>query len=178
MTAPCVLVLSTSLHPESRSRVMALAARAELDALGAQTAWFDCRDVQFPYMDGHSAGSHAATVALRTALGAADAVFLASGVYNFDVSAVAKACLELGGKAWDGKVVCIGCATGSMVSFMAPMGLANSLMLDFRCVVVPRFPMATQAAIVDGAVADAEVARRIREACAMTMRLADATRGA
>jgi NAD(P)H-dependent FMN reductase len=178
MTAPRILVLSTSLHPQSRSRVMAIAARAELDALGAQTSWFDCRDVQFPYMDGHSAGSHAATVALRTALGAADAVFLASGIYNFDVSAVAKACLELGGKAWDGKVVCIGCATGSMVSFMAPMGLANSLMLDFRCVVVPRFPMATQAEIVDGAVADAETSRRIREACAMTVRLADATRGA
>jgi FMN reductase len=177
-TPPRILVLSTSLHPESRSRDMALAARAELDALGAQTAWFDCRDVQFPYMDGHAAGSHEATVALRTALGAADAVFLASGIYNFDVSAVAKACLELGGRAWDDKVVCIACATGSMVSFMAPLGLANSLMLDFRCVIVPRFPMATQAAITDGSVTDPETARRIREACAMTVRLASARQGA
>jgi len=171
------LVLSTSLHPESRSRVIAKAARGELDGLGAATSWLDCRDLQLPYMDGHSAAAHPGAIALRAALEPADAVLLASGVYNFDVSAVAKACVELGGKAWEGKVVCIACATGSMVSYMAPLGFAGSLMLDFRCVIVPRFPMVTQAAVVDGAIADEPSRRRIREACEMTLRLAGALRG-
>ena len=170
------LVLSTSLHPESRSRAMALHARAELAALGAEASWFDCRDVQLPYMDGHSARAHEATAALQAALGPAEAVFLASGVYNYDVSAVAKACLELGGRSWNGKAVCIACATGSMASLMAPLGLANSLMLDFRCVVVPRFPMATQDAVAEGRVADPECAGRIREACESLLVLARAVR--
>lgn len=170
------LVLSTSLHPESRSRAMARHAKGELESLGASVSWFDCRDVAMPYMDGHSARGHAATAALQAALAPVDAVFLASGVYNYDVSAVAKACLELGGRSWNGKVVCIACATGSMASLMAPLGLANSLMLDFRCVIVPRFPMATQDAVTDGAVADPECARRIRESCESLVALARAVR--
>lgn len=176
MTDLRVLVLSTSLHPESRSRVVARTARGELDSCGVVTSWLDCRDLQLPYMDGHAAASHPGAIALRAALEPADAVLVAGGVYNFDVSAVAKACVELGGKAWEGKVVCIACATGSMVSYMAPLGFAGSLMLDFRCVVVPRFPMVTQAVVVDGAIADEPSRRRIREACEMTVRLATALR--
>ena len=169
--APRVLVLSTSLHPESRSRAMAQHARAVLAELGAEVSWFDCREVEMPYMDGHSAHAHEATAALKSAIAGAQAVVLASGVYNFDVSAVAKACIELGGKSWNDKVVCLMCATGSMVSYMAPLGLANSLMLDFRCVIVPRFPMAMQGAFAGGKVTDPECDRRIREACAAMVAL-------
>ena len=35
------------------------------------------------------------------------------------------------------------CAAGGQGSYMAPMQVANSLMLDFRCVIVPRFVYAT-----------------------------------
>ena len=162
---PRILVLSTSLHPSSRSRMLAEHARLSLAHRGTQVAWFDCREAQLPYMDGHSAHGHEAAQSLQRALGACDAVLIASGIYNYDVSAVAKACLELGGRAWNDKTVGIACATGSMVSFMSHMGLVSSLMLDFRCVVVPRFVYATGEAFVDGKLADEAVQLRLAELC-------------
>ena len=162
---PRVLVLSTSLHPQSRSRILAEHARVSLAHRGTQVAWFDCREVELPYMDGHTAHGHEATQALQRALGACDAVLIASGIYNYDVSAVAKACLELGGRAWNDKTVGIACATGSMVSYMGHMGLAASLMLDFRCVIVPRFVCATGDAFADGKLVDEGIQTRMAELC-------------
>lgn len=169
---PRVLVLSTSLHPQSRSRIMAGQARVALGHRGAQVAWFDCREVEFPYMDGHSAHAHEATKALQRALGACDAVLVTTGIYNYDVSAVAKACLELGGRAWNDKTVGIACATGSMVSYMSHVGLAASLMLDFRCVIVPRFVYATGEAFKDGKLVDEGVQTRMAELCGSLLDLA------
>ena len=39
--------------------------------------------------------------------------------------------------------------------------IANSLMLDFRCIIVPRFVYAVGSAFRDGAIADGKVAQRI-----------------
>ncbi len=50
-----------------------------------------------------------------------------------------------------------------MVSYMSHMGLANSLMLDFRCVVVPRFVYATGDAFRDGRLVDEGVQSRMAE---------------
>ena len=46
---------------------------------------------------------------------------------------------------------------------MSVMSIANSLMLDFRCVIVPRFVYAVGSAFRDGAVSDGKVAERIDE---------------
>jgi FMN reductase len=50
-----------------------------------------------------------------------------------------------------------------MVSYMAHTGLANSLMLDFRCVIVPRFVYATGEAFRDGKLVDEGVQARMAE---------------
>ena len=160
---PRILVISTSLHPESRSRILAEHARMALAHRGAQVAWFDCREADLPHMDGHGAAGHEGAKALQRALGACDGVLIATGIYNFDVSAVAKSCVELGGRAWNDKTVGIACAAGSMVSYMAHLGLANSLMLDFRCVIVPRFVYATGDAFRDGKLVDEGAQARMAE---------------
>jgi hypothetical protein len=40
---------------------------------------------------------------------------------------------------WNEKLVGFLCAAGGKSSYMAVMSLANSLMLDFRCFILPRF---------------------------------------
>ena len=45
----------------------------------------------------------------------------------------------MAGRAFTGKPVGFVCAAGGRSSYMAVLGLANSLMLDFRCLIVPRF---------------------------------------
>ena len=90
-------------------------------------------------------------------------LFQATPVYNYNASASAKNLIELTGDAWNNKVVGFISATGDRSSYMAPMGLINSLMLDFRCLIVPRFVQAARDEIPnDGKLAE-EIIKRIRE---------------
>lgn len=54
---------------------------------------------------------------------------------------------------------------------MSVLGLANSLMLDFRAVIVPRFVYATKADFQGGQLISAEVMARIDELAETSMRL-------
>ena len=73
----------------------------------------------------------------------APAIIIASPVYNYDLNAAAKNIVELTGQSWLDKPVGLLCAAGGHHSYMAPIGLANSLMFDFRCHIVPRYVYAT-----------------------------------
>ena len=111
------------------------------------------------------------------AIKAADGVIVAAPVYNYDVSASAKNMIELTGSAWEDKIVGFLCAAGGMSSYMSVMAYANSLMLDFRCVIIPRFVFATGDAFDDDSVTDAKVTRRIEQVAAELVRFATALRG-
>jgi len=79
---------------------------------------------------------------------------------------------ELTGSAWEGKVVGFLNAAGGDTSYMSVMSMASSLMLDFRCVIVPRFVYATGSAFRDGVVSDRKVAGRIDELAQELVRFA------
>ncbi len=113
----------------------------------------------------------------RTAIAAADGIIVAAPVYNYDVSASAKNMIELTGGAWEDKIVGFLCAAGGMSSYMSVMAYANSLMLDFRCVVIPRFVFATAEAFDDETVTDPKIATRIEQVAAELVRFTSALRG-
>ena len=68
-----------------------------------------------------------------------DAIVVAVPIYVYDTNAAIKNFVDLSGRAWTDKPVGFLCAAGGPSSYMAILGLANSLMLDFRCLIVPRF---------------------------------------
>src|SRR5438034_11602701 len=80
---------------------------------------------------------------LSSAIESADGILIAAPVYNYDVAAAAKNMIELTGSAWENKIVGFLCAAGGTASYMSVMAYANSLMLDFRCVIILRFVFAT-----------------------------------
>ena len=57
---------------------------------------------------------------------------------------------------------------------MAPLALAHSLMLDFHCLIAPRFVYAVQSDFSADALASDAVRRRIADLCRSTTALADA----
>ena len=95
-------------------------------------------------------------------------------MYNYDASAATKNLIELTGQAWTNKVIGFLCAAGGSGSYMSIMGLANSLMLDFRCLVIPRFVYATKEAFAEGRVSDSQVDDRIQELAETLTRLSKA----
>ncbi len=145
MNRPAFLVISCSLHPRSKSRRLADQAAACLRQLGEPVESIDLRDFELPICDGDSSSSTPPARQLREKIAAASAVLLAAPVYNYDVNAAAKNLVELTGSAWEGKLVGLLCAAGGRSSYMSPAGLANSLMFDFRCWIIPRFVYAAKA---------------------------------
>lgn len=171
-------VISSSLHPESNSRLLAREAHRFLAAAGQEATFTDLRDLALPPCDGAAAYRQEATARARALVAGADGLLLATPIYNYDANAALKNLVELTGKAWEDKVVAFACAAGGGASYMGIMALANSLMLDFRCVVVPRFVYATESDFAGEAILNPEVARRTQEVAAELARLTAALRPA
>ena len=138
-----ILMISCSLHPASKSRQLAARALARLESRGADVRMIDLVDHPLPPCDGGAAYGDSAAVDMKAAVKEASAAILAFPIYNYDANATFKNMMELTGDAWTGMTVAMMCAAGGQGSYMAPMQVANSLMLDFRCVIVPRFVYAT-----------------------------------
>lgn len=173
---PKYLVVSTSGNPDSNSRRMGRAAFKSLEAAKVDCTWLDINDLELPMCDANACYGHAGARQLSAAITAADGIMVAAPVYNYDVSASAKNMIELTGKAWEDKVVGFVCAAGGMSSYMSVMAYANSLMLDFRCVIIPRFVYATGDAFDGDELKDAKVTERIGQVSAELIRFTQALR--
>jgi NAD(P)H-dependent FMN reductase len=168
-----ILIISSSLRSESLSRILAHEARRVLEHDGRQAAILDLRDHSLPLCDGGNSEAHPSAVRIRELLGKASAILVATPVYNYAANAAIKNLIELTGSAWQDKAVGFLCAAGGMSSYMSIMSLANSLMLDFRCVIVPRFVYATEEAFADGRITDDDVTNRVAELARTTARLGE-----
>lgn len=171
------LVISSSLHPTSRSRILARSVAERLRSQDREVEIFDLSQRVLPPCDGATAYGDENVIALAELIREADAIYVASPVYNYDVNAAIKNAVELTGKAWTGKTVALLLAAGGQGSYMSAMGLANSLMLDFRCVIVPRFVYATGESFEGDSLADEEITRRVDTLVAETLKLSDALSG-
>lgn len=152
-------------------------AFAHLQKAGVVCAWLDISELGLPLCDADTCYTQPAAQKLNKAIEAADGILVATPVYNYDVAAAAKNMVELTGSAWEAKVVGFLCAAGGMNSYMSVMAFANSLMLDFRSVIIPRFVYATGASFEGDELKDKMVVERIGEVAAELIRFTQALRG-
>ena len=164
-----VLILGCSLNPDSTSQILARDAATVFGSLGVNANVIDLREHALPVCDGETTDSN--TEMIAAAVRAADAVVFAVPIYNYDVNAAAKNAVEHVGSAFEGKLVAFLCSAGGSASYMSIMSLANSLMLDFRCLVVPRFVYSTGECFRDGKIVSSDVAARLRKLCEEVVRL-------
>src|SRR5271154_6324981 len=137
--SPEYLIISASLRSASLSRIMAETLRVAYEKLGVAHQLIDLREYVLPLCDGEAAYGHPHVTTLSALVEAARVIVVATPIYNYDANATAKNLVELTGSAWENKTVGFLCAAGGATSYMSIMGLANSLMLDFRCLIIPRF---------------------------------------
>ena len=173
---PPVLVVSSSLNPASRSHLLAVAAAGALDGIGAPRDLLDLREWDLPICDGKACYEHPAIGPLTERVAGAAAILVASPVYNYDLNAAVKNFLELTGSAWEAKAVGFLCAAGGQRSYMSPIGLANSLMFDYRCHIIPRYVYATKEDFTAASKPSEELAGRIRQLARAAVDLASALR--
>lgn len=174
-----IAIISCSLHPQSRSYVLAQQAHTLLQAKGIDSTLTDLRDMNIPMCDATDAYDHPDSVAIKEVIKAADAVLMAFPIYNYDGNAAAKNLMEIAGSAFNDKVVGFMCAAGGQRSFMSAMGLANNLMLDFRVIFVPRYVYAVGGDFGDDReetmyIASEKIMDRMRELVETTVTIASA----
>src|ERR1043166_7505298 len=158
---PKHLVISTSGNPDSNSRRMGRIAYAHLEERKMDCDWIDIREMDLPLCDADKCYGVPVSKKLSAKIEAADGILIAAPVYNYDVAAATKNMIELTGSAWEDKIVGFLCAAGGMGSYMSVMAYANSLMLDFRCVIIPRFVFATSDVFDGENITDKKILRRI-----------------
>ena len=167
-----ILVVSCSLNPTSRSHRLALVAEAVLRGLGVTHELIDLREWELPLCDGSNSYSHPLVRSLADKVAGAAAVLLVSPVYNYDLNAAVKNLVELTGQAWVEKPVGFLCSAGGRSSYMSPIGLANSLMLDFRSHIIPRFVYVTKEDFASNGEPSKESQARIRQLVEATIDMA------
>src|ERR1700682_902842 len=173
---PKHLVISTSGNPDSNSRRMGRVALAHLQKQIVCCAGIDIRKMPLPLCDADKCYGMPGSRKLSAAIAAADGILVAAPVYNYDVAAAAKNMLELTGSAWEDKIVGFLCAAGGSSSYMSVMAYANSLMLDFRCVIIPRFVFATGEAFDGENITDKKITERIEQVADDLVRFTKALR--
>ena len=172
-----ILVLSSSLHPSSRSRVLARRMESALEDAGAEVVFIDLRDHPLPICDGADSYGDPGLPGLVAAIRNADAIIAASPVYNYDVGANLKNLVELTGQNWNEKIVGFVLSAGGHGSYMSVMSFATSLMLDFHCLILPHFVYATGDAFEGDEIVNEEVGRRLVSLAEETVRIAGALAG-
>jgi FMN reductase len=174
---PKYLVISTSGNSESNSRILGRVAFAHLQKRKANCEWIDISGLDLPLCDADKCYLDPQAQQLKKTIDGADGIIVAAPVYNFDVSAAAKNMIELTGSAWEDKIIGFLCAAGGMSSYMSVMAYANSLMLDFRTIIIPRFVYATGDSFEGENLTDKKVEQRVQQVADELIRFTTALRG-
>ena len=125
--------------------------------------FFDLQENPLPMCDGDECYDLPEVVDFRNRINKASGIIMAIPIYNFNVSSGAKNIVELGGKKLYDKNFGFLCAAGGKNSYMSVMGLANSLMIDYRCYIIPKFVYALKKDFDETKVTDTDIKERIEE---------------
>jgi NAD(P)H-dependent FMN reductase len=157
------LIVSTALRPGNKTALVAQALRDACVAAGAETTLLDLSAVALPLCDGSTCFQNPVVREVTARVQAATGVVLCFPVYNHQANAAAKNFVEVTNDGWNGKVVGLVASGGTDRSFLAPLSLASSLMVDHRCVIVPRFVFVTPASFSSEGrlAADGDIASRL-----------------
>jgi len=169
-----VLIISCSLNGSSRSRLLAQTAESCLKDEDVDVDLIDLREWDLPFCDGQESYNHPSVAPLTTLVKDAAAILIASPIYNYDLNAVAKNLIEMTGSAWTNKPVGFLCSAGGAGSYMSPMGISNSLMLDFRSFIIPRFVYALKQDFTENGDTSVQLKDRICELTTTAVTLARA----
>lgn len=158
------LIFSCSLNPNSKSNILAKASFELLKKMNHSVELIDLRDFELPFCNGtETPKNHPNVKMLQEKISSADGILISLPVYNFDINSALKNLVELTGRVWTNKTIGFLCAAGGFGSYMSVMSFANSMMLDFRCLVIPRIVYATRGAFENGKIIDATILERIED---------------
>ena len=128
-----------------------------------EVEFFDLQENPLPLCDGDKCYDLPEVTNFRKKVKNAKGIIMAIPIYNFNVSSGAKNIIELGGKMLYEKVFGFICAASGKSSYMSVMSFANSLMIDYRCFIIPKFVYALKGDFNEKKITNPEIKERINE---------------
>lgn len=168
-----LLVVNSSLKPSSRTDTLAGSVARASAQLGDRVDALSLRDSPMPWCDGERCFEDPRSRALSDRVRAAHAIAIITPIYNYSFNAALKNLLEITGSAWTDKTVGFACTAGGAHGYMSILSFANALMLDYRCLIVPRFVYATSEHFSGSELKDEGILRRIGELAAALSHLSE-----
>lgn len=165
------LVISCSLSRQSRSYLLATRLCTALAGRELEHELLDLREIPLPFCDAESCWDDPNVKRVSAAIRSSATVSIAAPVHNYGVGAAARNLLAVTGDAFKHRIIGLLTASGGPRSYMAMLGLANSLILDFRTLIVPEFVCATGASFENERLGDADVEMRIERLAEQLARL-------
>ena len=133
------IIFSTVLNKTSKTAMLAKTIHEELNTINQPNSLIYLDDLDLPMCDGYHCYQHKQVIKLQKQVQQATSVIFCSPIYCYDLNAIAKNLIELIGQQLTDKVAAVAVTAGGSRSYMAPLSFINSLMIDFRCLVIPRF---------------------------------------
>lgn len=159
-TPPRLVIVNSALSSDSNTRMLCRHAHAHALSQGIRAEFIDLKDHRvLPY--GYE-GSEGVDL-IEAQLEVAGAIILAFPLYNYNMSASLKALIEHCGSCFEDKVVGLMTAAGGRSSYMSVFSVGQSLMLDFRSWIVPRYVYAVGDDFGAEVIANPEVRRRVEQ---------------
>lgn len=143
------IIISTSLNPNSHSRLLAQEMQKRIIIQNHTIDFIDLQAYELPICGSEDCYNHINVQNITPRIQQADGILIAVPIYNYNVAASAKNLLELTGSAWSQKVVGLLCAAGGEMSYMSALPFIGGLLFDFRCIIVPRYVYASKSNFSD-----------------------------
>ncbi len=137
-------------------------AKALTDKLNS-VEFFDLQKNPLPMCDGDKCYDLPDVIEFRKKVESAKGIIMAIPIYNYNVSSGAKNIIELGGRMLYDKVFGFICAAGGKSSYMSVMSFASSLMIDYRCFIIPKFVYALKSDFNEKEITNPDIKERIEE---------------
>tara|TARA_B100001029_G_scaffold56094_1_gene45243 strand:- start:1483 stop:1941 length:459 start_codon:yes stop_codon:yes gene_type:complete len=137
-------------------------AKALTDKLN-NVEFFDLQKNPLPMCDGDKCYDLPDVIEFRKKVESAKGIIMAIPIYNYNVSSGAKNIIELGGRMLYDKVFGFICAAGGKSSYMSVMSFASSLMIDYRCFIIPKFVYALKSDFNEKEITNPDIKERIEE---------------
>jgi NAD(P)H-dependent FMN reductase len=167
------LVFSSIHSKTSKVDQLALKIHETLSAHNINSKHINIGQLDLPICDGYSCYSDPKVKALQEEANNASGFIFCSPVYCYDVNAICKNLIELCGQSFKDKPAGIAVVAGGSKSYMAPLSFMNSLMLDFRSLIIPRFIYATGEDFdSNNQVSSPDILKRINQLVAVYSKLA------
>ena len=125
--------------------------------------FFDLQKNPLPMCDGDKCYDLPEVIDFRKKVESAKGIIMAIPIYNYNVSSGAKNIIELGGRMLYDKVFGFICAAGGKSSYMSVMSFASSLMIDYRCFIIPKFVYALKSDFNENEITNPDIKERIDE---------------